>query len=71
MPGQRRTLLERVRSCPAPPSAVASQAESGSSTLEMTPPAGPATRVDIKGWQAANAQPDSVCADRRPITDPR
>ncbi|MFY4721913.1 hypothetical protein [Streptomyces sp. LaBMicrA B280] len=29
---------------------------------------GPGTRVDIKGWQAANAQPDSLCPDRRPIT---
>ncbi|OIK27974.1 hypothetical protein [Streptomyces malaysiense] len=32
---------------------------------------GPGTRVEIKGWQAANAQPDSVCSDRRPITDAR
>ncbi|MEU3417685.1 hypothetical protein AB0F39_03930 [Streptomyces murinus] len=32
---------------------------------------GPGTQVDIKGWQAANAQPDSVCSDRRPVTDPR
>ncbi len=37
----------------------------------MTPSAAPATRVDIKGWQAATAQPESVCADRRPVTDPR
>ncbi|MFJ9818640.1 L,D-transpeptidase [Streptomyces sp. NPDC101151] len=29
---------------------------------------GPGTRVEIKGWQAANAQPDSLCSDRRPIT---
>ncbi|WP_250400887.1 hypothetical protein [Streptomyces cellostaticus] len=29
---------------------------------------GPGTRVELKGWQAANAQPDSVCSDRRPIT---
>ncbi|MGW1892377.1 hypothetical protein ACWCP6_19310 [Streptomyces sp. NPDC002004] len=28
-------------------------------------------RVKIKGWQAANAQPDSVCSDRRPITGDR
>lgn len=28
----------------------------------------PGAHVKIKGWQAANAQPDSVCSDRRPIT---
>ncbi|MFE9419024.1 hypothetical protein ACFYMX_25915 [Streptomyces griseofuscus] len=26
---------------------------------------GPGTQVDIKGWQATNAQPDSVCSERR------
>ncbi|MEU6065066.1 hypothetical protein ABZ864_11485 [Streptomyces sp. NPDC047082] len=31
----------------------------------------PGARVEIKGWQAANAQPDSVCSDRRPITGNR
>ncbi|WP_153813680.1 hypothetical protein [Streptomyces sp. SUK 48] len=35
---------------------------------ELYDAVGPGTRVDIKGWQAANAQPDSMCSDRRPVT---
>ncbi|MGW7384470.1 hypothetical protein [Streptomyces sp. NPDC054794] len=31
----------------------------------------PGARVEIKGWQAANAQPASVCSDRWPITGDR
>ncbi|MFJ3233760.1 hypothetical protein [Streptomyces sp. NPDC086787] len=31
----------------------------------------PGARVKIKGWQAPDAQPDSACPDRRPITSDR
>ncbi|MEV5880152.1 hypothetical protein AB0L75_39320 [Streptomyces sp. NPDC052101] len=52
---------------------------SGAGSIALAPQAGkwvydaikPGARVEIKGWQAASADPDSVCYEREPVTGNR